>query len=270
MNKTTDPKYLSGDFLYGDDFTQEEIDRWFAEEAEGYANLGSNDSKAYLYNYHGINSVHAFNRLRGRHFSHVLGMGSAYGDELKPILGQIEKITIIEPSLQLRASEIGNIKPEYLLPLPNGDIPLNDCSVDLITCLGVLHHIPNVSKVVSEFGRVLKPGGLAVIREPVISMGDWSGAREGLTRNERGIPRQLLVGMLASSGFDDVSARFCMFPPLSILANRLGGGIYNSSIGSRVDYVLSLLFRWNMRYHATTFLQKFRPTNVFVLAVKHP
>ncbi len=35
--------YLSGERLYGDDFTIEEIQKWFADEAEGYADLGAKE-----------------------------------------------------------------------------------------------------------------------------------------------------------------------------------------------------------------------------------
>lgn len=37
--------YLSGAKLYGDDFTIDEIEEWFADEAEGYANLGAKKKK---------------------------------------------------------------------------------------------------------------------------------------------------------------------------------------------------------------------------------
>jgi ubiquinone/menaquinone biosynthesis C-methylase UbiE len=34
----------------------------------------------------------------------------------------------------------------------------------------VLHHIPNVEHVLAELARVLTPGGLALIREPIHSV----------------------------------------------------------------------------------------------------
>jgi len=39
--------YLSGERLYGDDFTIEEIQKWFADEAEGYADLCAKEKDRY-------------------------------------------------------------------------------------------------------------------------------------------------------------------------------------------------------------------------------
>ena len=82
----------------------------------------------------------------------------------------------------------------------------------LVTCFGVLHHIPNVSFVMSELGRVLEPGGVMLLREPVISMGDWRKPRRGLTKRERGIPLHLLQRIAVESGFEVIKQSLCMFP----------------------------------------------------------
>lgn len=42
-------------------------------------------------------------------------------------------------------------------------IPMEDESVDVINCNGVLHHIKNPQKIVKEFYRILKPKGLVYI-----------------------------------------------------------------------------------------------------------
>ena len=81
----------------------------------------------------------------------------------------------------------------------------------------MLHHIANVSTVVREIGRALKPGGLFVFREPIHSMGDWRGPRHGLTRNERGIPPGLMKRHLQSAGLQPICWKFCMFGPFSKL-----------------------------------------------------
>ena len=74
--------YLRGQAIFGDDFQQDEIDAWFRDEAEGYANLGAKNSYNYKYAYHAMNRIHGFNMIpSSRRFDHVLGFGSAYGDE---------------------------------------------------------------------------------------------------------------------------------------------------------------------------------------------
>ncbi|WP_243225923.1 class I SAM-dependent methyltransferase [Microbacterium sp. CIAB417] len=41
-------------------------------------------------------------------------------------------------------------------------LPVDDCSVDLITCVTALHVIPDTAGAISEWRRVLRPGGRAV------------------------------------------------------------------------------------------------------------
>jgi 2-polyprenyl-3-methyl-5-hydroxy-6-metoxy-1,4-benzoquinol methylase len=45
------------------------------------------------------------------------------------------------------------------------DLPVADASVDLITCSLALTHVPDLQQVMREFGRVLKPGGTAVLSD---------------------------------------------------------------------------------------------------------
>ncbi len=44
-----------------------------------------------------------------------------------------------------------------------GKLPFDDASFDLVYSMGVIHHIPETEQVVSEFHRVLRPGGHALV-----------------------------------------------------------------------------------------------------------
>ncbi len=55
--------------------------------------------------------------------------------------------------------------PEFLV-FDGRRIDLPDASVDRIICFDAFHHAPNPADVIREFGRVLKPGGIAGFAEP--------------------------------------------------------------------------------------------------------
>jgi SAM-dependent methyltransferase len=64
-------------------------------------------------------------------------------------------------------------KPEQILSLAGDQVPLPDGSLEYVTALDVLEHVPDDAAVVRGFARLLKPGGLAVVTVPA-SMSLWS------------------------------------------------------------------------------------------------
>jgi SAM-dependent methyltransferase len=256
-------RYFSGAALYGDDFGAAEIAAWFADEREGYAALEPvNHQAGYRYAYHGLNRVHGFRHLPPGRFQTAVGLGAAYAEELRPLVDRIDRIIVIEPSASLRASELRGVPLEYREPALNGDLPLGDATADLVTCFGVLHHIPNVSHVLAEIGRVLRPGGYALIREPIVSMGDWREPRRGVTKRERGIPLHLFRRATRGAGLSVERETLCACP----LTPRLTRGWWPDSERSvAFDAVLCRLTAWNLRYHATAWHHKIRPTSAFLV-----
>ena len=262
-------KFFAGEAIYGDDFGADEIRRWFEDEREGYANLGAKNRDDYRYVYHQLNTTHAFRHLRDRRFDSALGIGSAYGDEFKPIAGRVENLTILEASEALSNGQGPHGIPcRYVDPEESGDLPFDTGSFDLITAFGVLHHIPNVTHVVNECGRVLADNGIMLLREPIVSMGDWRTPRHGLTRHERGIPLRLLGEIVSNAGFRVQRATLCVFPPLTVICRIFGIAPYLSRATVATDAMLCRMFRWNLRYHATTKWHKVRPSSVFYVLVK--
>ncbi len=264
-------QYFSGEKLYGDDFTQPEIEEWFKDEAEGYANLANfyaPVAEASSYDYHELNKYHGFKYLDRNKFKNALGFGSAYGEEFLPIIDRIDRLTILDPSDRFVRETIYGIPAKYIKPSSNGILPFPKENFDLITCLGVLHHIPNVSFVMSEIYRCLEKNGIALIREPNFSMGDWTKPRLGLTKRERGIPVKFMDLALEKCGFKVINKSSCMFPLIPKICNYLGIATYNNKILTQIDRLASIISAKNIRYHRTNLFQKLAPSSVYYVLTK--
>lgn len=259
---------LKGEALYGDDFTPEQVAAWHADEAEGYADLGAGDANSYRYGYHVLNWLHGYRHLVDAPLTCVLGFGSAYGDEFLPIASRIGSLTIVDPSANFTKVDVHGVPATYIKPAPDGRLPAPDKTFDLITCLGVLHHIPNVSFVLGELSRVLKDGGYILLREPIVSMGDWRRPRRGLTKRERGIPLRILRQIVERSGLETLRMSLCCFSITPRLFSSLRIDAYNNAFATRLDAALSVAFAWNVRYHSKKFFHRFRPTSAFLVLRK--
>lgn len=257
--------YLAGERLYGDDLTGGALQQWFRDEENSYFELSQAGSTSHGYGYHALNYIHGFRWLPERRFRHLLGVGGAAGEEFHPVLDRVDQITVLEPADGFVRDSIGGVAARYVKPVVSGDLPFPDRSFDLVTCLGALHHIPNVSKVIGELARCTEPGGYMLVREPIISMGDWRYARPGLTRHERGIPVKLFRDIVRKGGFRIVREAKCMFPIMPRLGRMLGRPVYSSRLLTRVDQVLSSLTQWNELYHRRRLWQKFAPVSVFLV-----
>jgi SAM-dependent methyltransferase len=266
-------EFKSGLKLFGDDFTIDQIVEWFDEEKEGYANLGSIDSGSYSYNYHSLNKLHGFSFIDDSlQTLHALGIGSAFGLEFEPILSKLSSITIIEPSDNLVSEKIGNLKPIYLKPTVQGKIEIEANSIDIITCFGTLHHIPNVTFVMDEMLRVLKPNGLIILREPIVSMGDWTKPRVGLTKNERGIPLSFFEDFIKSRQLKVINKAFCFCGTsflTKILKPILGNNVlYTNSFYILFDKYFSKIMSWNIHYYSINKFNMISPDSIFFVLKK--
>jgi SAM-dependent methyltransferase len=260
--------FFNGEKLYGDDFSQAEITEWFKDEERGYYELLQNSNELSNYAYHALNWYHGFRFLSHLRFRHILGFGSAYGEELRPVLGQAQKVTILEPGPDFSLQAVGGKAVEYVRPNPDGIFPFPDQTFDLIVCLSVLHHIPNVSTVIHEMARTAAPDAHLLIREPVVSMGDWRKRRKALTMRERGIPADILRTIIRKNGLEIQREAACMFTLTSRLNYVMRKPVFNSSVCTIMDAFLSRLPIWPSRYHPKFFLHKLRPSAAFYLLRK--
>jgi SAM-dependent methyltransferase len=248
--------HIAGDDLYGDDFSEEEIRQWFAEESLGYFNL---KETSYSYEYDIINSVYGFAELKS-YYKRCLALGCARGDDILPVASRFGEIIAVEPAKPWWREKIGETKAIYMMPKISGALDIADSSIDIVTCFGVLHHIPNVSAVISELARVCAPGATVILREPSHSMGDFRLPRNGLTKNERGIAPNWLLSKAAENGF---RVKRLVHYDLGIFARvlgRFGVRVNQSRTLIGIDRALCRLLVWNHRYWRTSPWHKLSPS----------
>lgn len=263
--ETTD--WFSGDRLYGDDFSDAEIATWFADEQRGYFEVSNGEAQKRP-EYDTLNELTLFQHVRGHATGVCLALGAAAGNDVRPLASMFDSFIAIEPTREFWTDRIGGKPASYRMPAMSGKIDLPDNSVNAVTTIGVLHHIPNVSDVLRELHRILMPGGFLLLREPMVTMGDWSKPRRGVTKNERGLPRRWLLERLAEFGYRIERTQTCQFGPLPRIFHALGVQPYQSKTATRLDLVVSRLTAWNTRYHRTSFTQKFAPASIAVVARK--
>lgn len=110
---------------------------------------------------------------------HILELGCGDGQRARDIAsaGTGRRVTALEVD---RIAHEKNVQSNDLPNLSFGlagaeDIPLDDASVDVVLMFKSLHHVPpeKMGRALRETHRVLKPGGLAYISEPVYA-GDFN------------------------------------------------------------------------------------------------
>lgn len=268
--------YFDGHKLYGDDFSIDKITEWYKEEEEGYSKIESRelellDKGIYLYEH--INKIHGYKFLdKNRTYKNVLGIGSATGHEFLPILDRIENLYILEPSDKLKGQKIRDKNITYVKPEIIGDILFEDDFFDLVTCFGVLHHIPNVSHVLKEIYRTMNNDGIFLLREPIVTMGDWRHLRYGLTKNERGLPKPFLDEQIDKLNLEIISEKYCF--TLSsffskITQNLLSKPIYGYKSYVYFDKIISSIFKNNVKYHTENKFQRLFPQSVYFVLKKN-
>lgn len=101
------------------------------------------------------------------------GAGTCWTTRFLTQLGcAVIAVDVSETALQLgrtlfsRLPPIGNQPAPQFLVFDGHRIDLPDASVDRIACFDAFHHVPNPAEVLREFGRLLRPGGIAGFSEP--------------------------------------------------------------------------------------------------------
>jgi ubiquinone/menaquinone biosynthesis C-methylase UbiE len=104
--------------------------------------------------------------LAGKHFRHAVDVGGGYGRLCVLLENYADKVTLAEPSQQQLDIAKGYLKdhPEVDRQLLQADdLKFKAGSIDLLTMIRVMHHLPDPSPEFGEFARVLSDDGYAII-----------------------------------------------------------------------------------------------------------
>ena len=105
---------------------------------------------------------------------------------------------------------------------PDGSLPLDHASVDLVWCSEVLEHVADTAYLLLEVRRVLRPGGRLLVTVPyhgrakaaLIALTRFDTHFDPLGQHLRFYTRSSLTATLRGSGFEAVRVRPWGGPPL--------------------------------------------------------
>jgi ubiquinone/menaquinone biosynthesis C-methylase UbiE len=104
--------------------------------------------------------------LHGRHFGDAADVGGGYGRLCVLLQEFAERVTLAEPSsrqLEIAATFLADHPRIEHRQMQADALAFEDGSLDLVTMIRVMHHIPEPSTEFAEIARVLRPGGAAVV-----------------------------------------------------------------------------------------------------------
>lgn len=273
------PLVKRGTVLYGDELSSLQLEEWYKQESEAFFlqnSLSSSEDPWYAYMRY-VNRIYAFSYLSSLlpTSPSILALGPGDGAELEdlsfyfnqPSLYALESSSSFRVSLSHKFPSISLVSPHY-----SGSIDLPDSHVDFTLALSVLHHIPNVSFVLSEIDRVLKPGGFVIVREPCSSMGIW-GTKRVCTPNERGISKNYFLSKARRLGWTLLKPPLPIhFEPMNKLFHSLNlyqkPSLLQHQFLFAIDTLVNKIIAFNDIYWRDTLLSKFGPSSYFYLLRK--
>ncbi len=154
--------------------------------------------------------------LRNRRFKNAVDIGGGYG-RLCLLLEQFaDKVTLAEPSQQQLdiAKDFLKDHPEIDQKLMQADdLQFADGTIDLLTMIRVMHHLPDPTNEFNEISRVLSPTGYAIIE--VANYAHFRNRLKHLVKGQR-LPVKP-VDIRSAANRDDTSIAFVNHNPNTVI-----------------------------------------------------
>ncbi|MGH7195549.1 MAG: class I SAM-dependent methyltransferase [Candidatus Saccharimonadales bacterium] len=104
--------------------------------------------------------------LDGQKFCHAADIGGGYGRLCILLLNYARRVSLVEPSqqqLDIAREFLEGYKEIDRLLMQADDLKFKDGSIDLVTMIRVMHHLPDPAPEFAEIQRVLSDDGVAII-----------------------------------------------------------------------------------------------------------
>lgn len=133
---------------------------------------------------HAAEEIAIVRLLKDKHFNHAVDIGGGYGRLCMLLEHFADKVTLAEPSQQQLdiAKDFLKDHPEVDRQLMQADdLKFADDSIDLLTMIRVMHHLPDPAAEFKELARVLSADGYLILE-----VANYAHARNRLKHSLRG------------------------------------------------------------------------------------
>src|SRR5258708_18302361 len=104
--------------------------------------------------------------LHGRRFASAVDIGGGFGRLSMVIADYADHVSLVDPSaqqLELSRSFLASHPAIDRRQMVAAELDFPDASVDLVTMIRVIHHLPDPAAELAEVSRILRPNGHAII-----------------------------------------------------------------------------------------------------------
>jgi ArsR family transcriptional regulator len=135
-------------------------------------------------------------------------LGCGTGQLTALLAPHVKRVIAVDGSADMLQAARRRLKDNANVDLRNGSLealPIDDGQLDIAVMALVLHHLPDPARALQECGRVLEPGGRALVIDMLPH--DRADYQQQMGHVWLGFPERQMRKMLAAAGFVDIRIR---------------------------------------------------------------